>query len=107
MPANATPEQAKIVCTFTNEPIAGTLIVKKVVVNDNGGTKKATDFSFNVTGPSPSSGVAFIQDGADTLKGKNTLPVSAGTYNVVEANLPDRRLHHDLRELQQRRHRQR
>ena len=29
---------------------AGTLIVKKLVVNDNGGTKIATDFSFKVNG---------------------------------------------------------
>jgi len=71
-------------CVFTNTRQAGTLIIKKVVVNDNGGTKIATDFSFSVSGPTPSSNVSFLQDGADTLKGKNTLTVNPGTYSVTE-----------------------
>src|SRR5262249_32079822 len=37
-------------CTITNNDQQGTLIVKKVVINDNGLTKKATDFSFQVNG---------------------------------------------------------
>jgi hypothetical protein len=32
--------------------------------------------------------VTFLQEGADTLKGSNTLSVSAGTYTVTEANTP-------------------
>jgi hypothetical protein len=68
-------------CTITNDDQAGTLIVKKVVINDNGGTKIATDFTFQVNG---GSATGFLQDGADTLKGKNTLSVSAGTYSVTE-----------------------
>ena len=51
------------------------------MINDNGGTKIATDFSFKVNG---GSATAFQQDGGDTLKGKNTLTVNAGTYNVTE-----------------------
>src|SRR6185503_4772755 len=68
-------------CTVTNDDQAGTLIVKKIVINDNGGTKIATNFSFQINGGSATS---FVQDGADTLKGKNTLSVSAGTYSVTE-----------------------
>ena len=37
-------------CTITNNDQPATLIVKKVVVNDNGGTKVASDFSFQVNG---------------------------------------------------------
>src|SRR5215831_8272782 len=37
-------------CTITNNDQSGTLIVKKIVINDNGGTGKATDFSFQVNG---------------------------------------------------------
>ena len=33
-------------CTITNDDQPATLIVKKVVVNDNGGTKQPQDFSF-------------------------------------------------------------
>jgi hypothetical protein len=69
-----------VTCTITNDDKAGTLIVKKVVINDNGGSGKATDFSFSVDG---ATATAFTQDG-DTLHGKNSLTVSAGTYDVTE-----------------------
>jgi uncharacterized repeat protein (TIGR01451 family) len=72
-------------CTVTNNDQAATLIVKKLVVNDNGGTKHATDFSFDVNG---GSAIGFTQDGSDPLKGLNSLTVSAGTYNVVEDSTP-------------------
>jgi len=68
-------------CTVTNDDQPGTLIVKKIVINDNGGTKIATDFSFKVNG---GTAVAFLQDGSDTLKGKNTLTVNANVYSVTE-----------------------
>jgi hypothetical protein len=75
---------ASVTCRYTNAH-AATLIVKKLVINDNGGTKVATDFSFTVNG---GSATAFVQDGSDPLKGKNTLSVPAGTYNVVEDGTP-------------------
>ena len=62
-------------CTITNDDQPATLIVKKVVVNDNGGSKQAQDFSFQVNG---GSAVGFEADG------RNDLTVDAGTYNVVE-----------------------
>ena len=62
-------------CTVTNNDIPATLIVKKVVVNDDGGTVTADDFSFQVNG---GSAIAFEADG------QNDLTVGAGTYNVVE-----------------------
>jgi hypothetical protein len=69
------------ICTFTNAQVPGTLIVEKVVINDSGGTGVATDFSFQVdAGPITD----FLQDGADPLKGKNTLSVQPGTYTVTE-----------------------
>ena len=68
-------------CTITNDDQSGTLIVKKLVINDSGGTKHATDFSFQVNG---GAATTFLQDGADVLKGKNTLTVDAGTYTVTE-----------------------
>jgi uncharacterized repeat protein (TIGR01451 family) len=62
-------------CTITNDDQAGTLIVKKVVVNDSGGTKQAQDFSFSVNG---GAAQAFEADG------QNDLTVNAGTYDVTE-----------------------
>jgi uncharacterized repeat protein (TIGR01451 family) len=62
-------------CTITNNDQPATLIVKKVVVNDNGGTKVASDFSFQVNG---AAAVPFEADG------QNDLSVNAGTYSVTE-----------------------
>jgi hypothetical protein len=67
-------------CTFSNSAQPGTLIVKKVVVNNNGGTKIATNFTFQVGQDSP---ITFLQD-TDTLHGKNTLTKGAGTYTITE-----------------------
>jgi prealbumin domain-containing protein len=70
------------ICTFNDSIQKGSLIIKKQVVNDNGGTKKATDFSFSVNG---GAATTFAQDGADPLKGKNTITIDPGTtYNVTE-----------------------
>jgi hypothetical protein len=62
-------------CTFTNTRQKGTLVVKKVVKNDNGGSKVASDFSFQVNG---GTAQAFEADG------QNDLTVEAGTYSVTE-----------------------
>lgn len=63
-----------VTCTFTNTKRA-TLTIKKVVINDNGGTKVASDFSFQVNGGEPAS---FEEDG------QNDLIVDAGSYSVTE-----------------------
>ena len=69
-----------IVCTITNDdvlvppPPPATLIVTKVVVNDAGGTKVASDFTFVV------NGVEYTFD-AD---GSITLSVLPGTYTITE-----------------------
>jgi hypothetical protein len=69
-------------CTITNNDKAGTLIVKKVVVNDNGGTKHATDFTFSVDA---GSAVSFLQDADNNvLHGSNTITVDAGSHSVTE-----------------------
>jgi hypothetical protein len=70
-------------CVVTPGIQYGTLIVKKLVVNDNGGSKAATDFGFQVNGGTTTS---FIQDpnDANTLKGQNTLTLQVGTYTVTE-----------------------
>ncbi|MDY0097131.1 MAG: choice-of-anchor K domain-containing protein [Candidatus Dojkabacteria bacterium] len=67
-------------CTFINSRNLGTLIVKKVVVNDDGGTLKAEDFSFKIDGGSP---ISFESDG------ENQFTKYAGlTYNITEVSNP-------------------
>ncbi|HET7857030.1 MAG TPA: hypothetical protein VFL41_11295, partial [Gaiellaceae bacterium] len=69
------PAGGSATCTITNDDQPGTLIVKKVVVNDNGGTKAVTDFSFKIGSGNP---ITFEADG------QNDQTVDAGTYNVTE-----------------------
>ena len=61
-------------CTITNDDQSGTLIVNKVVINDNNGTAVADDFVFQVNGgeQTPFSG------------GQKTVEVNAGVYTVTE-----------------------
>lgn len=58
----------------------GTLIVKKVLVQDDGATEKVTDFSYRING---GSSTAFEQDGQSEHQ------VEKNTYSVFE-NLSDR-----------------
>jgi hypothetical protein len=62
-------------CTITNDDQAATLIVTKVVTNDNGGTKVCADFSFSVNA---AVAVPFEADCS------NQQTVNAGTYNITE-----------------------
>ncbi|HAI63239.1 TPA: hypothetical protein DCL89_03335 [candidate division WWE3 bacterium] len=66
-------------CTITNDDLPGTLIVKKTMTNNNGGTKAAHDFTFSVN-----SGTAVPFE----FDGQNNLTVDAGTYSVVEPSVP-------------------
>lgn len=71
----AVPNGGTATCTITNDDQPGTLIVKKVVVNDDGGTATASSFSFRVNG---GSSTAFEQDG------QNDITVNAGSYSITE-----------------------
>jgi SdrD B-like domain/Prealbumin-like fold domain len=62
-------------CSITNDDKPATLIVKKIVINDNGGTADAEDFLFSVNAGNT---VSFEEDG------QNDLSVNAGTYSIVE-----------------------
>jgi hypothetical protein len=68
-------------CTITNNDQAATLKVIKHVINDNGGSKVAGDFTINVTATdaSPSQFTGVESPGT-------TVTLDAGTYNVDEAS---------------------
>ena len=78
---SGTVTTAQQVCTIKNDDQAGTLTVNKVVVNDNGGTAQAKDFSFKRTGDTTSYN--FV-NGTDTKTGSKSFTVNAGTYSAVE-----------------------
>jgi uncharacterized repeat protein (TIGR01451 family) len=72
----------KILCRFTNTRDTGTLIVRKEVINDNGGKLKAGEFSFKI---GTSKGVGFDQDPTNPLLGENRFEkYPTGIYSIIE-----------------------
>jgi hypothetical protein len=65
-------------CTITNDDQAAQLTVIKHVINNNGGTKTAADFTLAVTGGSPSQ-ASFAGSEAGT-----SITINAGAYSVDE-----------------------
>jgi hypothetical protein len=63
-------------CTITNSDQPAHLKLVKVVVNDDGGTAKTTDFTLSAAGPTPISGAGGAESDVD-----------AGSYNLSETNL--------------------
>jgi hypothetical protein len=70
-----------VTCTITNNDQAPHLIVIKHVINDNGGTKLAGDFSGTITGVTVTGGGTWT--GAEA-PGVNKTLTSVGAYNVAE-----------------------
>src|SRR5436853_6262586 len=68
-------------CTVTNNDKPGTLIVKKHVIDDNGGTKHAGDFTMKVTAGNPSQS-SFVGSESGT-----TVTDDAGSYSCDEDRL--------------------
>ncbi len=62
-------------CTITNNDKPATLIVKKVILDNQRGTKSYSDFSFQVN---DTETTAFEEDG------QNDLTIDAGVYTVTE-----------------------
>lgn len=60
------------------DPQTGTLVVTKVVINNNGGTSTPNNFSFSLNG---GSSVAFDADGT------NVLNVATGTHSITEPSV--------------------
>ncbi len=65
-------------CTITNDDIAPQLTVIKHVINDNGGTAVAGDFTMNVTGTNVSNS-SFVGSESGT-----TITLNAGAYTADE-----------------------
>ncbi len=71
-----------VICTITNDDIQPKLVVVKHVINDNTGSKNASNFTMNVTGPSASP-TSF--PGSET---GTTVMLNAGSYSADETNDP-------------------
>jgi Prealbumin-like fold domain len=87
------PGQTKT-CTITNDDIAPKLHLRKVVINDNGGTKTVADFNLNadgsgsndLTGTSPVDSGAGLQTDTWALSESGPAGYSASAWNCVGGN---------------------
>jgi len=78
-------------CTITNDDIAPKLHLRKVVVNDNGGTKSASDFTLtadgagsnDLTGRSPVDGGATLKADTWTLSETAVAGYAASAWSCV------------------------
>ena len=66
-------------CIMTSDDQAGTLIVAKEVVNDNGGVRAPADWTFTVTGTNPSPAVF-----AGAALPGTTVTLDPGSYSIAE-----------------------
>jgi hypothetical protein len=69
-------------CTLTNDDIAPRLLVKKIVVNGDGGTNVSADWTMHVNGTAVSNN-SFPGSAAGTL-----VTLNATSYSVNESSLP-------------------
>jgi len=67
-------------CTVTNDDIGAKLTVVKHVVNNNGGTKTAADFTITINGLTAIGGNTFAGSEAGTTRTLSTV----GAYSVTE-----------------------
>lgn len=63
-------------CTITNNDNAPALHLRKIVVNDNGGNAKDTDWTLSASGPTPLSGTTPVDSGVSFDQGAYTLSES-------------------------------
>jgi hypothetical protein len=66
-------------------PETGTLIVKKIVVNNDNGQMTAGDFSFSLDGSEEL--ISFVEDEENNLMGEKVLTLAPGIYTVVESDV--------------------
>lgn len=71
-------------CTITNDDVAARITVVKHVINDDGGTKTAADFTITITGVTAVGGNTMTGSPAGVTKTLATV----GPYGVTEAVLP-------------------
>ena len=71
------------VCTITNDDVAPRLTVIKHVINDNGGTATANQWTMNVAATNPSSASFAGAEAPGT-----TITLNAGAFSVTESGGP-------------------
>ncbi|WP_370618096.1 hypothetical protein [Mumia sp. Pv 4-285] len=77
------PNGADVTCTINNDDQPGTLTLVKEVVNDNGGTAEATEWTLSAEGPT--TGI----EGPTGDDAVTAVDVTAGEYSLLEDDGPD------------------
>ncbi|MEK7063581.1 MAG: hypothetical protein AAB955_02750 [Patescibacteria group bacterium] len=78
VPGNESSNTVDGTCSFAPLLTKGGLVVKKVLINDNGGTAATSTFSFTIPGVNGGNSIAFEADG------QNDFTLTAGAYTVTE-----------------------
>ena len=76
-----------VTCTITNDDIPPTITLVKTVVNDDGGTTLATEWTLSATGPMP-AGAAPVT-GTSGSADVSARVVHAGMFTLAESDGPD------------------
>ena len=76
-------------CTITNDDIAPTLTLVKVVNNAGGGTATVSDFGITTTAPGVVAFGAGVTNGSITTYMSGPFDTFAGTWSLAEKDLPD------------------
>ncbi|MBK8755814.1 MAG: hypothetical protein IPM08_01495 [Actinomycetales bacterium] len=77
-----------VTCTITNDDQAATLVLDKILTNDNGGTATSDQFTLTATGATGTPAATTTATGGDTNPAAGsslTFTVNAGTYTLSEA----------------------
>lgn len=79
---------ADVTCLITNDDIAPTLTLTKIVVNDNGGDKTIADFDISIDGTEVVSGAANVvtANTAINISELDLVPYAEGTWSCTDAN---------------------
>ena len=70
-----------VTCNIVNNDQEATLIIQKIVINDDEGTLNADNFSYEVDG---GAATPFPDDGGSVLTSEVQIAVVSGTYDVTE-----------------------
>jgi hypothetical protein len=72
------PADGSGTCSITNDDVAPSLTITKIVINDNGGGALATEWNLTASGPTPISGAGGATSDSSFVAGTYTLSETAG-----------------------------
>jgi hypothetical protein len=79
------PNGGTVACSITNDDHAATLVLDKILTNDNGGTATSDQFTLTATGTTPAATTVSGGDTNPDAGSSLSFTVNAGSYTLSEA----------------------